>query len=151
MAAVTADSGHDPGSRWNACLAASRSDLTSEPGRARAEQLIDDTLRTLKAEQLSASNNRLADQELEAAARELRDELVGLGAIAEQMLSGPRRAGVDDQSGPAGSSETQATRIRERVTSIQIQRQTASCAPAISASTGCSSTSKGNGSTGSPR
>jgi pilus assembly protein CpaF len=82
-------------------LAAERIDLTMEDGRARASELIDDCIRAYKAEQLAGDGELLAEETLEAFRRELRDELIGLGAIAEQMLAdddaqewminGPRR------------------------------------------------------------
>jgi pilus assembly protein CpaF len=114
MAAVTA--GETIRAQVERTLVAEQVDLTSETGRDRAERLIEDTLRSLKAEQLSGSDEPPGDQTLEAAARELRDELIGLGAIAEQMLSDP-----DAQewmiNGPRRIFRDNGTRI-ERVTSI---------------------------------
>jgi len=82
-------------------LAAERIDLTTEDGRARASELIDECIRAYKAEQLAGDGEVLGEETLEAFRRELRDELIGLGAIAEQMLAdddaqewminGPRR------------------------------------------------------------
>ena len=63
-------------------------DLTTEAGRASAAALIEEALQAFRAEQL-AGNGDLPAELLEAVGRELRDELIGLGAIAEQMLSDP--------------------------------------------------------------
>jgi hypothetical protein len=59
-------------------------DLTTEAGRASAAALIEEALQAFRAEQL-AGNGDLPVEVLEAVGRELRDELIGLGAIAEQM------------------------------------------------------------------
>jgi len=57
-------------------LAAGEVDLTTPAGRERAEQLIDDTLRALKAELISGDHTPGSIEELERAGRQLRDELV---------------------------------------------------------------------------
>ena len=85
MAAVTA--ADTIRQRVERTLVAESVDLTSERGRARAESLIEDTLRHVKADQLAGDND--PGESLDGAARELRDELIGLGAVAEQMLSDP--------------------------------------------------------------
>jgi pilus assembly protein CpaF len=82
-------------------LAAERIDLTTEEGRARASEQIDECIRVYKSEQLAGDGELLAGETFEVCRRELRDDLIGLGAIAEQMLSddeaqewminGPRR------------------------------------------------------------
>ncbi len=69
-------------------LIAEQVDLTSEPGRARAEKLIEETLAGLRAAAHSAPGGP-PEGALAELARELRDDLIGLGAIAEAMLSDP--------------------------------------------------------------
>jgi len=95
-------------------LVAESVDLTSERGRARAESLIEDTLRHVKADQLAGDND--PGESLDGAARELRDELIGLGAVAEQMLSDPE-AQEWMINGPRRIFRDTGERI-ERVTSI---------------------------------
>ena len=82
-------------------LASEQIDLTTEQGRTRAAELIDETIRAYKSQQLAGDGDLLGEETLEVLRRELRDELIGLGAIAEQMLAddeaqewminGPRR------------------------------------------------------------
>lgn len=63
--------------------------LASENGRGRTEELIDETLRSYEAEALSGQAPTLDSQERAAIAAELRNELIGLGSIAERMLADP--------------------------------------------------------------
>jgi pilus assembly protein CpaF len=87
--------------RVERALAAERIDLTTEEGRTRASEQIDECIRAYKSEQLAGDGELLAQETLEVFRRELRDELIGLGAIAERMLAdaeaqewminGPRR------------------------------------------------------------
>jgi pilus assembly protein CpaF len=87
--------------RVERALAAERIDLTTEEGRTCASEQIDECIRAYKSEQLAGDGELLAQETLEVFRRELRDELIGLGAIAEQMLAddeaqewminGPRR------------------------------------------------------------
>ena len=87
--------------RVERALAEEQIDLTNEQGRTRAAELIDECIRAYKSEQLAGDGELLAEETLEVFRRELRDELIGLGAIAEQMLgddeaqewmiNGPRR------------------------------------------------------------
>jgi pilus assembly protein CpaF len=87
--------------RVERALAAEQIDLTTEEGRARASEQIDECIRAYKSEQFAGDGELLAEETLEVFRRELRDELIGLGAIAEQMLgdeeaqewmiNGPRR------------------------------------------------------------
>lgn len=87
--------------RVERALAAEQIDLTTEEGRARASEQIDESVRAYKSEQFAGDGELLAEETLEVFRRELRDELIGLGAIAEQMLgdeeaqewmiNGPRR------------------------------------------------------------
>ena len=60
--------------------------LASEAGRGRTEEVIEETLRTYEAEALSGQAPRLSVEDRAAIAAELRNELVGLGGIAERML-----------------------------------------------------------------
>jgi pilus assembly protein CpaF len=75
--------------RLERALAAEEVNLASEAGRARTEQLIDETLRSYEAEALSGQSPPLEAEQRSEIARELRNELVGLGAIAERMLADP--------------------------------------------------------------
>jgi pilus assembly protein CpaF len=72
--------------RLERVLTEERIDLTDEHGRTRAAELIDECIRSYKSEQLAGDGDLLADEPLETLRRELRDELIGLGAIAERML-----------------------------------------------------------------
>jgi pilus assembly protein CpaF len=69
-------------------LASEQVNLTSGSGRSRAEELIEQVLRGYQAEAL-AGDGDTSTELLEALRRELRDDLIGLGAIAERMLSDP--------------------------------------------------------------
>ena len=63
--------------------------LASENGRGRTEELIEETLRSYEAEALSGRAPALDSRERAGIAAELRNELIGLGAIAERMLADP--------------------------------------------------------------
>jgi pilus assembly protein CpaF len=76
--------------RVEGALTADEVNLNSERGRARAEQLIEQALRDYEAEALNGQASDLADEERERIARALREDLIGLGAIAERMLSDPQ-------------------------------------------------------------
>jgi pilus assembly protein CpaF len=76
--------------RVEGALTAEEVNLNSERGRARAEQLIEQVLRDYEAEALNGQASDLAADERERIARALREDLVGLGAIAERMLSDPQ-------------------------------------------------------------
>jgi pilus assembly protein CpaF len=71
-------------------LAEEEVNLNSEHGRARAQELIEQILRDHDAEALSGQATELAVEERDRIARGLREDLVGLGAIAERMLSDPQ-------------------------------------------------------------
>jgi pilus assembly protein CpaF len=71
-------------------LAAEEVNLNSEQGRARAEDLIEQVLRDHEAEALNGQAADLSPSERERIARALREDLIGLGAIAERMLSDPQ-------------------------------------------------------------
>ena len=69
-------------------LVAEQVDLTSESGRERAERVIDETLAGLQAAELAGPEGSRGGR-LGELGRELRDDLIGLGAIAEAMLADP--------------------------------------------------------------
>src|SRR5919204_5801338 len=81
-------------------LTAKQVNLASPDGRAQAEALIEEALIAYQADAL-ASNGDGSSAQLEQIRRELRDDLLGLGRIAERMLAdesaqewmvnGPRR------------------------------------------------------------
>jgi pilus assembly protein CpaF len=75
--------------RVEGALAAEEVNLNSEPGRQRAQELIEQVLRDYDAEALNRQATELAPSERERIARALREDLIGLGAIAERMLSDP--------------------------------------------------------------
>jgi len=70
-------------------LAAEEVNLADRAGRERTEQVIDDVLSTYTAEALNGQTPELTPDERARLARELRDDFVGLGALAERMLSDP--------------------------------------------------------------
>lgn len=70
-------------------LAAEEVDLTREDGRERTLQIIQQTIAEHHAHALTNGNDQLTEQERTDLARSLRDDLIGLGAIAERMLSDP--------------------------------------------------------------
>jgi pilus assembly protein CpaF len=75
--------------RVERALAAEEVNLASEQGRARAQTLIEEILRAYEADALNGQERELTGEEREQLARELRDDLIGLGAIAERMLADP--------------------------------------------------------------
>ncbi len=75
--------------RVERALATEEVNLASEQGRARAQTLIEEVLRAYEADALNGQERELAADEREQLARELRDDLIGLGAIAERMLADP--------------------------------------------------------------
>jgi pilus assembly protein CpaF len=75
--------------RVERALAAEEVNLASEQGRARAQTLIEEVLRAYEADALNGQERELAPDEREQLARELRDDLIGLGSIAERMLADP--------------------------------------------------------------
>jgi pilus assembly protein CpaF len=75
--------------RVEGALAAEEVNLNSERGRERAQELIEQVLRDYDAEALNGQTAELALSERERIGRALREDLIGLGAIAERMLSDP--------------------------------------------------------------
>jgi pilus assembly protein CpaF len=75
--------------RVEQALAAEEVNLASEAGRGRTQEVIEETLRSYEAEALSGQAPRLSAEDRAAIAAELRNELVGLGGIAERMLDDP--------------------------------------------------------------
>jgi pilus assembly protein CpaF len=70
-------------------LAAEEVNLASHAGRERTEQVIDDVLSTYTAEALNGQAPELTADDRARLAHELRDDFVGLGALAERMLADP--------------------------------------------------------------
>jgi pilus assembly protein CpaF len=75
--------------RLESALATEDVNLASEAGRTRTEQLIEETLRAYEAEALSGQAPPLGSPRRAEIAAELRNELIGLGALAERMLADP--------------------------------------------------------------
>ena len=75
--------------RVERALAAEEVNLASEQGRTRAQTLIEEVLHAYEADALNGQERELAPDERDQLARELRDDLIGLGAIAERMLADP--------------------------------------------------------------
>jgi pilus assembly protein CpaF len=75
--------------RVERALATEEVNLASEQGRARAQTLIEEVLRGYEADALNGQERELTGDEREQLGRELRDDLIGLGAIAERMLADP--------------------------------------------------------------
>jgi pilus assembly protein CpaF len=73
--------------RVEAALASEEVNLSSEQGRARAKEVIERILRDHDASALNGQASELPTEERERISRALREDLVGLGAIAERMLS----------------------------------------------------------------
>jgi pilus assembly protein CpaF len=97
-------------------LAAEEVNLASEPGRERAQTLIDEVLADYRAELLSSQEPAMSDVERDEVAQALRDDLIGLGERAEQMLS-DERAQEWMVNGPTRVFRDDGERI-ERVTDI---------------------------------
>lgn len=90
MTDVLSDPEQQIRARVEGALTAEEVNLNSERGRDRAQQLIEQVLRDYEAEALNGQASDLEVEERERIARALREDLVGLGAIAERMLSDPR-------------------------------------------------------------
>ena len=72
--------------RVEGALTAGQVDLTSQAGRQRTLAIIDQEISDYHARALTDGDGQLTEQERTELARSLRDELIGLGAIAERML-----------------------------------------------------------------
>jgi pilus assembly protein CpaF len=70
-------------------LAAEDVNLTSNAGRERTRQVIEETLNAHTADALNGQAPELTPEQRAQLARELTDDFVGLGALAEQLLSDP--------------------------------------------------------------
>lgn len=68
-------------------LDAEQVDLTRAEGRERTLQIIEQTINDHHAAALNGGNGPLSAQQRDDLAQALRDDLIGLGAIAERMLS----------------------------------------------------------------
>lgn len=94
-------------------------DLASEVGRQRTEAVIRDVLDTYAADALNGQHVEISADERETIERELHNDLIGLGAIAERMLSDPE-AQEWMVNGPRRVFRDSGDRI-ERVPSIAFQ------------------------------
>ncbi len=70
-------------------LAAEQVNLTSPAGRERTEQIIEQEIDTFHAQALTGAGGELSEQDRANLARSLRDDFIGLGTLAERMLSDP--------------------------------------------------------------
>ncbi len=75
--------------RVEQALAAEQVNLTSEAGRERTAQIIDQEIEAYHAQLLTDGSAELSDEDRTALAQSLRDDFVGLGTLAERMLSDP--------------------------------------------------------------
>src|SRR6266571_3871558 len=89
MSELTLEPAEAVRARLERALASEEVNLASEVGRGRTEELIEETLRSYEAEALSGQAAQLDPEHRVAIAAELRNELIGLGAIAERMLADP--------------------------------------------------------------
>jgi pilus assembly protein CpaF len=89
VASVVTDPHELVRARVEHALAAEQVNLASEGGRVRAQTLIEEVLRAYEADALNGQARELSGEERTQLARELRDDLIGLGAIAERMLADP--------------------------------------------------------------
>jgi len=87
--AVTAEATESVRLRVEKSLAAEQVNLTSEQGRERTARIIDQEIDTFHAETLNGRAAELSEQDRAALARSLRDDFIGLGTLAERMLSDP--------------------------------------------------------------
>lgn len=70
-------------------LAQEQVNLTSEEGRERTGEIIDREIESFHAKALNGAQAELSDDDRAAIARSLRDDFIGLGTLAERMLSDP--------------------------------------------------------------
>ena len=71
-------------------LAEEQVNLASGQGRERAQAVIEEVVRAFEAESLNGQAPELAAEDLAVLRQELRDDLVGLGTLAERMLADPQ-------------------------------------------------------------
>lgn len=76
-------------SRVESVLASEQVNLTSEAGRERTARVIEDEIAAYRAETLTGGGPELSEQDGAKIARSLRDDFIGLGALAETMLNDP--------------------------------------------------------------
>jgi pilus assembly protein CpaF len=74
--------------RVERALTACEANLASAAGREQAEALIEEAIRSYQAEAL-AGDGDASTELLDSVRRELRDDLLGLGQVAERMLADP--------------------------------------------------------------
>src|ERR1700739_3407102 len=70
-------------------LAEEQVNLTSEEGRERTADIIEQAISAFHAEALNGQQAELSEQDLATLSRSLRDDFIGWGALAERMLSDP--------------------------------------------------------------
>jgi pilus assembly protein CpaF len=87
--ALAADPAQAVRLRVEQVLAAEEVNLTSPKGRERTERIIEQEIDTYHAQALNDGGGEFSEQDLAALARSLRDDFIGLGTLAERMLSDP--------------------------------------------------------------
>lgn len=87
--ATTAEAGEIVRLSVEKALAREQVNLTSEEGRERTARIIDDEIESFHALALNGQQAELSEQDRAALARSLRDDFIGLGTLAERMLSDP--------------------------------------------------------------
>jgi pilus assembly protein CpaF len=87
--AVSSDATETVRLRVEQILAAEQVNLTSPQGRERTERIIEQEIDSHHAQTLNDGAAELSEQERAALARSLRDDFIGLGTLAERMLSDP--------------------------------------------------------------
>jgi pilus assembly protein CpaF len=75
--------------RVEQALAAEEVNLTSQEGRERTARIIDQEIDTYHAQALNGGAAELSEHDRATLARSLRDDFIGLGTLAERMLSDP--------------------------------------------------------------
>lgn len=70
-------------------LAAEQVNLTSSQGRERTERIIEQEIDSYHAQVLNGDGAEFSEPQRAALARSLRDDFIGLGTLAERMLSDP--------------------------------------------------------------
>jgi pilus assembly protein CpaF len=75
--------------RVERALTAEEVNLASETGRERTSEIIEHEIATYQSEALNGQALEITEEERDGIARSLRDDFIGLGALAERMLSDP--------------------------------------------------------------